>query len=175
MLAGRFLTTSTSWRVCYIHQFSTIFSLYSLVFPFLLRQYYFFHLLMNKNAKLFFISPQFSSVQLNRSVMSETLRPHGPQHARPPCPSPTPEDYSSSCPLSQWSHPTISPSVVPFSSCLHSSPASESFQMSQFFRWPSTGVSASTSVLAMNIQDWFPLRLTWLDLLAVQGILKSVR
>ena len=88
-----------------------------------------------------------------------TLRPHGLQHTRFPCPSPTPGAYSNSRPLSQWCHPTNSSSVVPISSCLQSFPATESFPMSQFFAsgGQSTGVSASTSVLAMNIKDWFPL------------------
>ena len=95
---------------------------------------------------------KFSSVQLSHSVVSNSLQPHGLQHARPPCPSPTPEVYSNSCPLSQWCHPTISSSVVPFLSCLQSFPASGSFQMSQFFAsgGQSIGVSASTSVLPMN-------------------------
>ena len=108
--------------------------------------------------------------------MSNSLRPHGLQHTRPPCPSPTPRVYSNSCPLSWWCYPTISSSVVPFSSCLQSFPASRSFLMSQFFAsgGRSIGVSASTSVLPMNIQDWFPLGWTWLDLLAVQGTLKSL-
>ena len=84
------------------------------------------------------------------------LQPHGLQHARPPCPSPTPGVYSNSCPLSQWCHPTISSSVVPFSSCLQAFPASESFQMSQLFAsgGQNIGVSASASVPPMNIQDW---------------------
>ena len=96
-------------------------------------------------------------------------------HARPPCPSPTPGVYPNSCPLSQWCHPTISSSVVPFSSCPQYFPASGSFQTSQLFTsgGQSIGVSASTSVLPMNIQDWFPLG-CWLDLLAVQGTLKSL-
>ena len=88
------------------------------------------------------------------------------QHARPPCPSPTPGAYSNSCPLSRWCHPTISSSIVPFS-CLQSFPASGSFQMSQFFASSgrSIGVSASTSVFPMNIQDWFPLGWTsWISL-----------
>ena len=91
--------------------------------------------------------------------MSNSLRPHGLQHARPPCPSPTPRVYSNSRPLSQWCHPTISSSVIPFYSCLQSFPASGSFQMSQFFAsgGQSIGASASASVLPMNIQDWFPL------------------
>ena len=101
----------------------------------------------------------FNSVQF-RSVaqLCPTLRPHGLLHARPPCPSPTPRAYSNSCPLSQWCHPTISSSVVPFSYCSQSFPASGSFQMSKFFPSGSqrVGVSASASVLPMNIQDWFP-------------------
>ena len=91
--------------------------------------------------------------------MSNSLRPHGLQHARPPCPSLTPGLYSNSCSLSQWCHPTNSSSVVPFSSCLQSFPTSGSFQVSQLFAWGSQniGVSASTSVLPMNTQDWSPL------------------
>ena len=91
--------------------------------------------------------------------MSDSLWPHGLQHTRPPCPSPTPRVYSNSCPLSQWYHPTISSSVVPNSSCSQSFPASGSFQMSQLFTsgGQSIGVSASTPVLPMNTQDWFPL------------------
>ena len=99
------------------------------------------------------------SVQFSHSVVSDSLRTHGLQHARPPCASPTPRVYSNSCPLSQWCHPTISSSVVPFSSHLQSFPASGSFQMGRFFPsgGQSIGVSASTSVLLINIQDWFPL------------------
>ena len=107
--------------------------------------------------------------------MSNSLRPHGLQHARLPCPSPTPGAYSNSCPSSQWCHPTISSSVVPFSSCLHSFPASGSFPMSQFFTSGSQSIEASASV-----SDLFPwilrtdcFRIDWLDLLAVQGTLKS--
>ena len=101
------------------------------------------------------VSVQFSSV----TDVSDSLRPHGLQHTRLPCPSPTPAAYSNSCPLSQWCHPTISSSVVPFSTCLQSFPASGSFPMSQFFTsgGQSIGVSALASVLPMNIQDWFPL------------------
>ena len=104
----------------------------------------------------------FSSVQSSCSVLSDSLWPHGLQHTRPPCPSPTPRVYSNSCPLSWWCHPTISSSVVPFSSCPQSFPASGSLQMSQLFAsgGQSTAVSASTSVLPMNTQDWFPLGLT---------------
>ena len=108
-----------------------------------------------------------SSVQLSHSVVSNSLQPHGLHHARPPCPSPTPRVYSNSRPLSRWCHPTILSSVIPFSSRLQSFPASGSFQMSQLFAsgGQSTGVSASTSVLPMNIQDWFPLGWTgWISL-----------
>ena len=107
------------------------------------------------------------SLQFSCSVMSDSLQPHGLQHARPSCPSPTPGVYSNSCPLCQWCHPTISSSVIPFSSHLQSFPASESFQMCQPFTsgGQSIGVSASTSVLPVNIQDWFPLRWTgWISL-----------
>ena len=108
---------------------------------------------------------QFS--QFRSSVMSDSLWPHGLQHARPPCPSPTPGVYSNSCPLSQSCHPTISSSVIPFSSCPQFFPVSGSFQMSQLFTWggQSIGVSASTSVLPMNTQDWSPLGWTgWISL-----------
>ena len=107
------------------------------------------------------------SVQFSRSVESDSLWPHGLQHARPSCPSPTPGVYSDSCPLSRWCHPTISSSVVPFFSCLQSFPASEFFPMIQFFTsgGQSTGVSVLVSVLPMNIQDWFPLGWTgWISL-----------
>ena len=99
------------------------------------------------------------SVQFSRSLMSDSLRPHELQHARPPCPSPAPRVYSNSCPLSRWCHPTISSSIVPFSSCPQSLPASGSFPRSQLFAWgdQSIGVSASASVLPMNTQDWSPL------------------
>ena len=109
-----------------------------------------------------------SSVWFSHSVVSDSLRPHEPQHARPSCPSPTPRAYSNSCPLSWWCHPTISSSVVPFSSCLQSFPASGSFQMSQLFESGGQiiGVSTSTSVLPMGILDWFPLGWTgWISLL----------
>ena len=99
------------------------------------------------------------SVQFSHSVVSNSLWPHELQHTRPPCPSPTTGVYPNSCPLSWWHHPTISSSVVPFSSCPQSFPASGSFQMSQYFTsgGQSIGVSASTSVLPMNTQDWSPL------------------
>ena len=108
---------------------------------------------------------QFSSV----AQSCPTLWPHEPQHTRPPCPSPTPRVYSHSCPLSWWCHPMISSSVNPFSSCLQSFPASGSFQKSQFFEsgGQSIGVSDSTSILPVNIQDWFPLGWTgWISLLS---------
>ena len=110
---------------------------------------------------------QFSSVQFSRSVMSDSLRPHELQHARPPCSSPTPRVYPNPCPSSRWCHPAISSSVVPFSSCPQSLPASGSFPMSQLLEWggQSTGVSASASVLPMNTQDWSPLGWTgWISL-----------
>ena len=112
------------------------------------------------------------SVQFSCSVMSDSLRPHGLQLARLPCPSPTPGVYSHSCPLSQWCHPTIPSSVVPFSSCLQSFPASGSFPMSQFFEsgGQSIGTSASALVLPINIQDWFPLGLTGLISLQSKGL-----
>ena len=114
---------------------------------------------------------QLSSVQLSCSVMPDSLRPHRLQHTRLPCLSPAPGAYSNSCPLSQWCRPTISSSVVPFSSCLQSVPAAGSFPMSQFFTsgGQSIGVAASSSasVLPMNIQDWFSLGLTaWISLLS---------
>ena len=108
-----------------------------------------------------------SSVQFSISVMSNSLWPHGLQHGRVPCPSPTPRAYSNSCSLSRWCNPTISSSVVPFSSQFQSFPASGSFPMSQFFAsgGQRIGVSISASVLPMNIQDWFPLGLTgWISL-----------
>ena len=108
-----------------------------------------------------------SSVQFSHSVMSHSLRPHELQHSRPPYPSPTPRVYSNSCPSSQWCHPTISSSVVPFSSCPQSLLASGSFPMSQLFAWggQSIGVSASASVLPVNTQDWSPLGWTgWISL-----------
>ena len=106
-------------------------------------------------------------IQFSRSVMSNSLWPHEPQHARPPCPSPTPGVHPNPCPLSRWCHPTISSSVVPFSSCPQSFPASGSFQMSQLFAsgGQSIGVAASTSVLPINTQDWSPLGWTgWISL-----------
>ena len=116
---------------------------------------------------LWCFSSPIVSVKFSHRVISDSWQPHGLQHARPPCPSPTPGAYSNSCPLSQWCHPTISSSVVPFSSCLQSFPASGSFPMSQLFTsdGQSIGVSASASVLPMNIQDWFPFGWTgWVSL-----------
>ena len=112
-------------------------------------------------------APVFSSVHFSCSVMSNSLWPHELQHARPPCLSPIPRVYSNSCPLSRWCHPTISLSVVPFSSRLQSFPAWGSFLVSQFFTsgGQCIGVSASVSVLPMNIRDWFPLGWTgWIFL-----------
>ena len=113
-----------------------------------------------------------SSVQFSHSVVSDTLQPHEPQHARPPCPSPTPGVHPNSCPSSQWCHPTTSSSIIPFSSHPQSFSASGSFPMSHFpisrfftSGGQSIGVSASASVLPMNIQDWSPLGWTgWISL-----------
>ena len=104
-------------------------------------------------------SLQFSSVQFSHSVVSDSLQPDESQHARPPCPSPSPGVHSNSRPSSQWRHPAISSSVVPFSSCPQSLPASESFPMSQLFTWgcQRTGVSALALFLPKNTQDWSPL------------------
>ena len=114
-----------------------------------------------------FVITFFSSVQFSRSDVSESLQPQESQHARPPCPSPTPGVHSNSCPLSRWCHPAISSSVIPFSSCPQSLPASESFPMNQPFTWgdQSTGVSALASFLPKNTQGWSPLEWTgWISL-----------
>ena len=113
-----------------------------------------------------------SSVQFSHSVMSDSLQPHELQHARLPCPSPTPGVYSNSCPSSQWCHPAISSSVASFSSCLQSLPASEFFPVSQLFTWggQSIRVSASRSVLPMNIQDWSLLGWTCWTSLQSKGL-----
>ena len=116
---------------------------------------------------LWFPVHSVSSVQFSRSVISDFVRPHGLQHTRLPCPSPTPRAWSNSCPLSRWCHPAISSSVIPFSFCLQSFPVSGSFPMCQFFQsgGQSIGASALASVLPMNIQDWFSLGLTsWISL-----------
>ena len=113
------------------------------------------------------IRVDFLSVQFSRSVVSDSLQPHEPQHARPPCPSPTPRVHPNPCSLSWWCHPAISSSVVPFYSCPQSFPTSGSFPMSQLFAsgGQSIGVSASTSVLPTNTQDWSPLGWTgWISL-----------
>ena len=112
------------------------------------------------------------SVKFSRSVVSNSLWPHESQHTRPPCPSPTPGVYSNSCPSSQWCHPAISSSVVPFSSCPQSLPASGSFPMSQLFAWggQSIEVSALASGLPMNTQDWSPLGWTGWTSLQSKGL-----
>ena len=112
---------------------------------------------------------RFSSVQFSRSVVSDSLRPHESQHARPPCPSPSPGVHSDSLPSSPWCHPAISSSVIPFSSCLQSLTASESFPMSQLFTWgsQSTAVSALASFFPKKSQDWSPSEWTgWISLLS---------
>ena len=123
-----------------------------------------------------FESLSLLSVQFSRSVMSNSLWPHGLQHNRPPCPSSNPGVYSNSCPLSWWCHPTISSSVIPFSSCLQSFPASGSFQMSQLFASGGQSIksfSFSTSP-SKEYSGLISFRMDWLDLLAVQGTLKSL-
>ena len=117
-------------------------------------------------------STVFEILLFNHSVMSDSLWPHGLHHASLPCPSPSPGACSNSCPLNLWCHPTILPSVIPFSSCLHSFPASGSFPMSQFFAsgGQSIRASVSASVLPRNIQDWFPLGLTDLISLLSEGL-----
>ena len=114
--------------------------------------------------------------QFSRSVVSDSLWPHEPQHTRPPCPSPAPGVYPNPCPSSWWCHPAISSSIVPFSCCPQSFPASGSFPMSQLFAWgsQSTGVSASTSDLPMDFPGLISFRVDCLDLLAVQGTHKSL-
>ena len=122
------------------------------------------HLIM---CEIIIICKMQISFQLSRSVMSDNLRPHESQHARPPCPAPTPRVHSDSCPSSQWCHPAISSSVVPSSSCPQSLPASESFPMSQLFAWggQSTGVSALASFLPKNPRGWSPSEWTaWISL-----------
>ena len=114
------------------------------------------------------LTHQFSSVQL--FIVSNSLRPHGLKQAKLPCPSPTRRVYSSSCPSSQWCHPTISSSIISYSSCLQSCPASESFPMTQFFASGGQSIRASVSVLPMNIQDWFPLGLLALISLQSKGL-----
>ena len=123
---------------------------------------------IHERTKLGNVTNVHRSVQFSPSVVSDSLQPHGLQHARPPCPSPAPGVYSNSCPLSRWCHPTISSSVIPFS-WLQSFPASGSFQMSQLLvsGGRSIGVSASTSDLQMNTQDWSPVGWTgWISLLS---------
>ena len=115
----------------------------------------------------YYVLTSLSSVQFSHSVVSDSLQPHELQHARPPCPSPTPGVYSNSCPSSWWCHPAISSSVVPFSSYLQSFPVSGSAPMSPFFEsgGHSIGVSAVTTVPSMNTQDWSPLGWTgWISL-----------
>ena len=119
---------------------------------------------------MYLIAPDYLLFsQFSRSVMSESLWPHEPQHTRPPCPSPTAGIYPNPCPLSWWCHPTISSSVFPFSSCPQSFPASGSFQMSQLFASGGQiiGVSASASVLSTNTQDWSPLG--WMGWISLQS------
>ena len=128
---------------------------------------FFFSYLIAQTLIFLFWSVCFSCLLFSRSVMSDSLRPHESQHARPPCPSATSRVHTNPCPLSWWSHPAISSSVAPFSSCPQSLPASGSFPMSQFFAWggQSIRVAALASVLPKNTQDWSPLEWTgWIFL-----------
>ena len=129
---------------------------------------------INETLRIITLAHSFliSSVQSSHSVMSKSLQPHGLKHTRLPCTSPTPRACSNSCPSSQWCHPTISFSVIPFSFCLQSLPELGSFPMHRFFTsgGQSIGVSASASVLPMNIQNWFPLGLTGLISLLTKGL-----
>ena len=138
-------------------------------FYFFKSSFVFFRVFSNFLVKMLHIS---FSVQFSCSVTSESLRPHGLQHTRPPCPSPTPRVFSNSSPSSQWCHPTFSSSVVPFSSHLQSFPVSGSFQMSQFFAsgGQSIGVSASTLDLPVNTQHWSPLGWTGWIFLQSKGL-----
>ena len=141
------------WKICPKKKYFYFFSISSIN-----------HLLSNLPFQPF---KDISSVQFSRSVVSDSLRPHESQHARPPCPSPTPGVHSDSHPSSQWCHPAISSSVVPFSSCPQSLPASESFPVSQPFTWggQSTGVSALASFLPKKSQGWSPSEWTgWISL-----------
>ena len=127
---------------------------------------------VNLSELLEWVMDREASVQFSCSVVSESLQPHELQHARPPCPSPTPGIHPNQCPSSRWYHPTISSSIVPFSSCLQSFPASGSFPVSQLFASGGQiiGVSASTSVLPMNTQDWSPLGWTGWIFLQSKGL-----
>ena len=150
--------------VCvYTHHFS-----YSFPLLYITRYWVKFPVLYSRSLLfIYFIYTFISSVQSSPSVVSNSLRPHELQHARPPCPSPTPGGHPNPCLLSRWSHPTVSSSVIPFSSCPQSFPALGSFQMSQLFAsgGQSIGVSASTPVPPMNTQDWSPLEWTgWISL-----------
>ena len=134
------------------------------------------YLKKKKKNQDFLLLGQFNSVHFSHSVVSDSLRPHGLLHARPPCPSPTPGVYSNSCPLSQWCHPTISCSVAPFSSCPQSFPASGSFLVSQLFTSSSrsVGASALAPVLPIGYSGWISFRIDWFGLLPVQGTLKNL-
>ena len=145
-----FFKNSESWKASYWIEMMTDKMAWNYLLQWFLVQYF---------------QNQFS--QFSHSVVFNSLQPHGVQHVRLPCPSPTPKACSNTCPSSWWCHPTVSSSVVPFSSCLQSFPASGSFLVSQFFTsgGQSIEASASASVLPMNIQDWFPLGLIgWISL-----------
>ena len=172
LVDGPFLTVSScGWEIPHVEALWCLFLTHYWLGDFYRNQHLGLAIFLLASQKLI-----LSSVQFSHSVVSKSLQPHGLQHARPPCPSPTPRVYSDSCPFSQWCHLAISSSVIPFSSCLQSFPASGSFQMSQFFAsgGQSIGVSASASVLPMNTQGLISFRMDWLGLLTVQGTLKSL-
>ena len=161
--------------LCLYFQYQSLLSYFLFLCHFIKSKFYYVTCLINTFQKLFLFFKMkhkswslTASVQFSRSVVSDSLQPREPQHARPPCPSPTPGVHPNPCPLSQWFHPTISFSVVPFSSCSQSFPATGSSPVSQLFEsgGQSIGVSASTSVLPMNTQDWFPLG--WTDWISLQ-------
>ena len=137
---------------------SLSFALHLLNFPYFFLYYYKWNCFLNFIFDHSFKCLDTISVQFSLSVVSDSLRPHELQHARPPCPSPIPGVHPDSRPWSQWCHPAISSSVIPFSSCLQSLPASESFPMSQLFTWggQNTGVSALASFLPKKSQGWSP-------------------
>ena len=158
------LTNNLSVLIFFVSSWFTAGRLLLGIYPFPLSCPSYYHILYLK---------QFLTIQFSHSVISDSLKPHGLQHTRLPCPSPTPGAYSNSSPSNRWCHPNISASVIPFSPCLQFFPASRSFpMMSQFFTsgGQSIGVSDSASVLPMKIQDWFPLGLTGLISLQSEGL-----
>ena len=172
MASTEHLKSHPDLRIYFWYGWESSYNLYWNQISFYLWNYKTHYLLpeYSKNAQLI----KQASVQFSHSVVSDYLQSHQPQHGRLPCPSPTPRAFSNSCASRRWCHPTISSSVVPFSSCPQSFPASGSFPVSQFFLsgGQSIGASASTSVLSVSIQDWFALGLTGLISLQSKGLLR---